>query len=79
MVKRWIDRKTIYNTGGGNLGPGDAVAVKYVTVIGYAGDFVVYMGQPYWTGEEVAANGDKVPEEAGRVVAPYCSHLRYRT
>lgn len=78
MVKRWVSRATVYREGGGDLRLGDAVAVKYVTVIGAWSDFAVYIGVGDWSDERVAANGDKVSEEVGRAVAPYCSHLAYR-
>jgi hypothetical protein len=69
----------VYNKGGRILKPGDIVAVKHVTVIGYAGDFAVYMGLSDHSDEYVANRGDKVyPEEAARAIAPYCAHLRYR-
>jgi len=79
MARRWVDRAMVYNLGGHILHPKDAVAVKYVTVIGEDRDFAVYMGSPELSNEEVAADGDKVSEEEGRAVAPYCSHLHYRT
>jgi len=64
--------------GGHILNPDDMVAVKCVTVIGWNGDFAVYSGPSDWSDERVAAEGDKMLEDAGRAVAPYCGHLRYR-
>jgi hypothetical protein len=76
MVK--VSRAKVYNEGGHILNPGDIVAVKYVTVIGYAEDFAVYMGLSGQSDQDVADHGDKVGEDVARTVAPYCSHLRYR-
>ena len=77
-MMHWVSRKAVYNEGGQILLPGDAVAVKYVTVIGEDNDFAVYMGLPHWSDARVADGGDKVSEKMGRAVAPYCSHLYYR-
>ena len=74
-----VSRAEVYNKGGHALKPDDIVAVKYATVIGYAGDFAVYMGLSSWSDQAVANNGDKVSEDVGRAVAPYCSHLAYRS
>lgn len=73
-----ISRAQVYQRGGAILQPGDIVAVKYVTVIGYNNDFAVYMGLSDQSDQEVADCGDKVLEDIGRAVAPYCSYLRYR-
>ena len=73
-----VSRAEVYNKGGHILNPGDIVAVKFVTVIGHAGDFAVYMGLPGLSDHQVAEYGDKVSEEVGRAVAPYCGHLHYR-
>ena len=73
-----VSRALVYNRGGQILEPGDTVAVKYVTVVGYANDFAVYMGFPELGDNEIASYGDKVGEDVGRAVAPYCSHLAYR-
>jgi hypothetical protein len=54
-----ISRGQVYKHGGTFLAPGDTVPVKFVTVIGYAGDFAVYMGESNWTDKEVAEHGDK--------------------
>ncbi|HUT15050.1 MAG TPA: hypothetical protein VMY98_02260 [Anaerolineae bacterium] len=78
MARRWISRAEVYQKGGGFLAPQDAVGVKFVTVIGEAGDFAVYMGTSDRSDDDVAECGDKVPEEVGRAVAPYCGHLYYR-
>ena len=73
-----VSRAKVYNEGGHILKPGDIVAVKYVTVVGYDRDFSVYMGSSDQTDEEISLYGDKVLKFVGRTVAPYCSHLRYR-
>jgi len=49
-----------------------------VTVVGYDGDFAVYQGLTDQSDQEVTDYGDKVTEEVGRAVAPYCTHLVYR-
>lgn len=74
-----VSRARVYNEGGHILKPGDIVAVKHVTVIGYANDFAVYMGLSEHSDEGVADHGDKVADErAARAIAPYCAHLHYR-
>ena len=73
-----VSRARIYSEGGHILNPSDTVAVKYVTVIGYADDFAVYMGLSHQGDEEIASCGGKVFEDVGRAVAPYCAHLAYR-
>ena len=73
-----VSRAKVYNEGGYILKSGDIVAVKMVTVIGYANDFTVYQGLTNQSDQEVADHGDKVLESVGRAVAPYCSHLSYR-
>ena len=73
-----VSRKDVYNKGGHILGPGDIVSVKFVTVIGYSNDFSVYQGGSDQTDDEIAMYGDKVSEDIGRAVAPYCEHLQYR-
>ena len=73
-----ISRAEVYNKGGHILKPDDIVPVKFATVIGYAGDFAVYMGLSGWSDQAVADHGDKVDEATGRAVAPYCEHLAYR-
>ena len=73
-----VSRAKVWNEGGHILKPGDRVTVKYVTVVGHVNDFAVYMGQTSQTDEEVAMYGDKVSEDVGRAVAPYCAHLSYR-
>jgi len=73
-----VNRADVYSKGGHILNAGDIVAVKMVTVVGQAGDFAVYQGTSAMTDEEVAFYGDKVSENAGRAVAPYCAHLHYR-
>jgi len=73
-----VSRALVYQRGGRFLKPGDIVAVKMVAVVGYSGDFAVYQGATDLTDKEVSDFGDKVPEEVGRAVAPYCAHLDYR-
>jgi len=73
-----VSRGRVYNEGGHILKQGDIVAVKMVAVIGWAEDFSVYQGLSEWSDQQVAENGDKVPESVGRAVAPYCAHLAYR-
>jgi len=73
-----VSRAKVYNEGGHILKPGDIVPVKFVAVIGHADDFAVYMGLPEQSDGEIASYGDKVGEDVGRAVAPYCSHLDYR-
>lgn len=77
-MRHWVSRGKVYNEGGHILGPRDAVAVKFVTVIGNANDFAVYMGKASWNNGRVATDGNKVSEDVGRAVAPYCQHLHYR-
>jgi len=77
-MRHWVNRAKVYNEGGHILQPSDAVAVKYVTAIGFDNDFAVYMGASDWSDARVAEGGDKVSEKEGRIVAPYCSHLYYR-
>jgi len=74
----FVSRARVYQEGGHILNPGDGVAVKFVTTVGYDGDFAVYMGLTSQTDQEVADHGDKVPENVARAVAPYCAHLYYR-
>ena len=45
------------------LGPGDAIALKVVAVVGYDNDFAVYAGPTNWTKERVAEEGDKLFDE----------------
>ncbi len=73
-----VSRAKVYDKGGHILESGDIVAVKMVTVIGFANDFAVYMGLTSQSDQKVAVCGDKVPESVGRAVAPYCAHLIYR-
>lgn len=74
-----VSRAKVYHEGGQLLKPNDIVAVKYVTVIGWANDFAVYMGRSSQSDNDVAASGDKVTDEAvARGIAPYCAHLAYR-
>jgi hypothetical protein len=73
-----ISRALVYRHGGHILRPGDFVAVKMVCVTGYNGDFAVYQGSTDLSDQEISSCGDKVPEEVGRAVAPYCAHLSYR-
>ena len=73
-----ISRAKVRNEGGHILKQGDMVAVKMVTVIGNVGDFAVYQGPTDLSDQYVADYGDKVPEDVGRAVAPYCAHLIYR-
>lgn len=74
-----VSRAKVYNKGGHILKPGDIVAVKMVTVVGHCGDFAVYQGLTDQSDQAVAACGDKVSEKTARAVAPYCSHLEYRS
>ena len=74
-----VSRAQVYNMGGRILRPGNIVPVKFVTVVGYGNDFAVYQGDSNWSNQEIADSGDKVSEDVGRAVAPYCSHLAYRS
>jgi len=74
-----VSRTEVYSKGGHILKPGDFVVVKYATVIGHGDDFAVYMSLNDWLDEDVVMHGDKVSEEVGRAVAPYCAHPRYRS
>ena len=40
---------------------GDQIAVKLVLVLGYSGDYAVYVGEEDDDADEVARHGDKVP------------------
>ena len=73
-----VSRAKVYQEGGHILKSGDFVAVKMVTVIGYANDLSVYMGLTSQSDQFVADFGDKVLESVARAVAPYCAHLIYR-
>ena len=46
------------------LGPGDAVVIKVCAVRGHDGDWAAYLGLSKWSDGEVAASGDKLPEQA---------------
>lgn len=52
------------------LGAGDAVVIKVCAVRGHGGDWAAYLGLSKWPDEEVAASGDKLPEEAAAAIFP---------
>lgn len=59
------------------LAPGQALAVKIVACVGVAG-WAAYFGPSDWPDQQVAEDGDKLPERAARSLFPGLRSIRYR-
>ena len=46
----------------------DCVAYKVVAIASYANDWAAYKGPSDWTDEEIALNGDKIPQKAAELL-----------
>ena len=60
--------KNLVTTSPSDVKQGDAFAIKVVAIAGYANDWAAYRGPSDWSDQMVAEQGDKLNEEAARVV-----------
>jgi len=66
-----------YSISPSDLVPGDRMAVKVVACIGQANDWAAYQGPSDWSDEQVAEQGDKIPESAAMELF-YAAHASGR-
>ena len=82
-MSRDLTYKQYYNMCGDEFQDGDRIAVKLVCVLGYGGDYAIYLGTTDMTDDQVARNGDKLYSDSGDEVgmalfpnAVYDKHYR---
>ena len=61
MAGRIFDYQTYYNTAPAEFQPGDIIEARVVLVVGYSGDYAVYVApDASWDAERIVREGDKV-------------------
>ena len=79
---RQLSYQEYYNMGSDKFLPGDVIQANVVLVIGYGGDYAIYVApDETWDTEEVASVGDKMPltrgEKIGENLFPTAVHGHY--